>query len=71
MAEPRRLRRFVAECGTQFDETVDGYLRRLLLRSDKSRIPAPETRAAVEATYGPLREMTRREANTEKGWARR
>jgi hypothetical protein len=69
--EPRRLRRYVASCGTEFDETVDGFLRRRLLRSDKSRIPTPQRRADVEAVYGQLREMTKKEANVERGWARR
>jgi hypothetical protein len=71
MREPRRLRRYIADCGTEFDETIDGLLRRRLLRTDKSRIPAPQRRADVEAQYGELREMTAVELTIEKGWARR
>lgn len=71
MPEPRRMRRFVANCGAEFDETTTGLLRRRLLRSDKSPIPTPQTRAVVEAAYGELREMTETELTIEKGWARR
>jgi hypothetical protein len=64
------MRRFVADCGTEFDETIDGQLRRRLRRSDKSPIPAPQTRAAVVAAYGELREMSTVELTTKRGWAR-
>jgi hypothetical protein len=69
--EPRRLRRYIADDGTEFDETIDGLLRRRLLRSDKSRIPTPQRQADVEAAYGELREMTGAELTFEKGWAKR
>jgi hypothetical protein len=65
------MRRFVADCGTEFDETIDGQLRRRLRRRDKSPIPAPQTREAVVAAYGELREMSTVELTIEKGWARR
>jgi hypothetical protein len=65
------MRRFVAGCGTQFDETIDGHLRRRLARSDKSPIPSPQTREAVVAAYGELREMSTVELTIKKGWARR
>jgi hypothetical protein len=71
MGEARRLRRYIAACGTEFDETLDGRLRRRLKRSDKSPIPAPQDRAVVTAAYGELREMTQTEMTIEKGWARR
>jgi hypothetical protein len=71
MREPRRLRRYVAGDGTEFDESIDGLLRRRLLRSDKSRIPTPQRRADVAAEYGELREMSPVEATITRGWARR
>jgi hypothetical protein len=65
------MRRYVAKCGTEFDELPCGQLRRRLRRSDKSPIPAPQTRAAVVAAYGELREMSTVELTIKKGWARR
>lgn len=71
MAEPRRMRRFVADCGTEFDETPSGLLRRRLPHGDPSPIPKPQLLADIEQAFGVLREMSLTELKTEKGWARR
>lgn len=71
MREPRRMRRFVADDGTEYDEIPCGLIRQRLDHGDPRPIPRPETRAAVEKRVGGLREMTATELTLERGWAKR
>lgn len=57
MAEVRRMRRFRDSNGIEYDEVLDGKLRRRLKTGDKSPIPRPQTRKAIEAKKGPLKEI--------------
>jgi hypothetical protein len=71
MPEPRRMRRFVADDGTEYDEIPAGLIRLRLEHGDPRPIPKPQPRAEVEQQVGELREMTAVELTIEKGWARR
>ena len=65
------MRRFVADCGAEYDEIPCGLIRLRLEHGDPRPIPRPQTLSEVEREVGALREMTEAELKVEKGWARR
>ena len=71
MREPRRMRRFEASNGAQYDEIPCGLLRLRLEHGDPRPIPRPQTMSAVVCEIEKLREMTTTELTMKKRWARR
>lgn len=57
LPQARRMRRFRDSDGTEYDELLDGTLRRRLKAGDKSPIPSPQTLKSIEAKRGLLKEI--------------